>query len=163
MKCLNCDNDALKESGLCPECEKMEMRKINGILYLPALGLILSLILAPFSLFAIVRAMVIHFQQTGFIGYFGLFVVFCQFVSLLMAVFAALTFFSRKKGTRNIMIAYYSINFVVICCMTLLPAHLFNMALDRNDIAALISAIIGVVGWIPYFIFSKRVPVVFSK
>ncbi|ATA26197.1 hypothetical protein BIY26_04560 [Brenneria goodwinii] len=91
MKCLNCDNDALKESGLCLECEKMEMRKINGILYLPALGLILSLILAPFSLFSIVRAMVIHFQQTGFIGYFGLFVVFCQFVSLLMALFAALT------------------------------------------------------------------------
>ncbi|BES83738.1 hypothetical protein PEC302107_07460 [Pectobacterium araliae] len=58
MKCLNCDNEAQKESGLCTGCEGKEQQKINGILYLLALGIILSAVVfslvvwVPYFLFS---------------------------------------------------------------------------------------------------------------
>lgn len=65
MTCLNCDNEALKESGLCLECEKIESNKINGILYLPALGLISTLIPTPYSFYIMVDIMIKNFQNMG--------------------------------------------------------------------------------------------------
>ncbi|MCW1834314.1 hypothetical protein OLZ33_20245 [Pantoea ananatis] len=45
MECIECRLvEANKESGLCNDCEEVEQRKINGLLYLPALGLVLGLI-----------------------------------------------------------------------------------------------------------------------
>ena len=38
MKCIECNrSEENKESGLCDACEKIELGKINGLLYLPAM------------------------------------------------------------------------------------------------------------------------------
>ncbi|GKW16205.1 hypothetical protein PEC301937_21540 [Pectobacterium carotovorum subsp. carotovorum] len=163
MKCLHCDNDARKESGLCSECEAQEQQKINGILYLPALGIILSLIIAPFSLYEIINAMVIHFKNTGFLGYYALALVFFLIAMFALEIFAAISFFQRKKRTRNVMVAYYLFSALLVGYMTLLPVYLFNVKLDIGDICAIASSVFGIVVWIPYFLLSKRVPLVFSR
>ncbi|KGA45522.1 hypothetical protein DJ58_1151 [Yersinia frederiksenii ATCC 33641] len=80
-----------------------------------------------------------------------------------MAVIAALAFFRRKKITKKLMITYYIVNFITTAGMTVLPAALFNLSLDSNDIRTISSAIVGIFAWIPYFILSKRIPVVFHK
>lgn len=163
MKCLNCDNDARKESGLCATCEEQEQQKINGILYLPALGIILSIVTTPFSLYEIINAMVIHFRNTGFLGYYALALVFFLCAMFALEVFTAMTFFRRKKRTRNVMVAYYFISALLVGYMTVLPAYLFNAKLDTGDIRAISSAVFGIAVWIPYFLFSKRIPLVFSR
>lgn len=163
MKCLNCDNDACKESGLCPACEEQEQQKINGILYLPALGIILSVITTPFSLYEIINAMVIHFKNTGFLGYYALALVFFLLAMFALEVFVAITFFQRKKRTRNVMVIYYLISALLVGYMTLLPAYLFNAKLDTGDIRAIVSSVFGIAVWIPYFLFSKRIPLVFNR
>lgn len=163
MKCLNCDNDARKESGLCSACEEKEQQKINGILYLPALGIILSVIMTPFSLYELISVVLTNFKNTGFISYYSLFAVSCLIVSLGISIFTALTFFRRKKRTKMMMVAYYAINAVVACCLTLLPSLLFNIALDGNAFSILSAVAFSIVVWIPYFLFSKRIPLVFSR
>lgn len=163
MKCLNCDNDARKESGLCATCEEQEQQKINGILYLPALGIILSIVTTPFSLYEIINAMVIHFRNTGFLGYYALALVFFLCAMFALEIFTAMTFFRRKKRTRNVMVAYYLISALLVGYMTVLPAYLFNAKLDTGDIRAISSAVFGIAVWIPYFLFSKRIPLVFSR
>ncbi|GKW36381.1 DUF2569 domain-containing protein [Pectobacterium carotovorum] len=163
MKCLNCDNDARKESGLCSACEEQEQQKINGILYLPALGIILSVITTPFSLYDIINSMIIHFKNTGFLGYYALALVFFLFAMFALEIFAAISFFQRKKRTRNVMVAYYLFSALLVGYMTLLPAYLFNVKLDIGDIRAIASSVFGIVVWIPYFLLSKRVPLVFSR
>ncbi|ACX86873.1 DUF2569 domain-containing protein [Pectobacterium parmentieri] len=163
MKCLNCENDAQKESGLCTDCEREEQQKINGILYLPALGIILSVIMAPFSLYELVSAVLAHFKKTGFVSYYSLFAIFCVIVLLGMSIFTALTFFRRKRRTKVVMVAYYVINAVIVYCLTLLPSQLFGVALDDNAFSMLAAIVFSIVVWIPYFLFSKRIPLVFSR
>ncbi|GKW12364.1 MULTISPECIES: DUF2569 domain-containing protein [Pectobacterium] len=163
MKCLNCENDAQKESGLCTACEGKEQQKINGILYLPALGIILSVIMAPFSLYELVSVVLAHFKKTGFVSYYSLFAIFCVIALFGMSIFTALTFFRRKRRTKVVMVAYYVINAVCVCCLTLLPSLLFGVALDDNALSMLSGVVVGIIVWIPYFLFSKRVPQVFSR
>ncbi|EKN6046734.1 DUF2569 family protein [Yersinia enterocolitica] len=47
--------------------------------------------------------------------------------------------------------------------LTVLPAVLFNLSLESNDISAISSAIVGILAWTPYFLLSKRIPIVFHK
>ncbi|AOR64086.1 DUF2569 domain-containing protein [Pectobacterium wasabiae] len=163
MKCLNCENEAQKESGLCTDCEGKEQQKINGILYLPALGIILSVIMAPFSLYELGSVVLAHFKRTGFVSYYSLLALFCVIVLFGMSIFTALTFFRRKRRTKVVMVAYYVINAVCVCCLTLLPSLLFGVALDDNAFSMLAAIVFSIVVWIPYFLFSKRIPVVFSR
>lgn len=163
MTCLNCDNEALKESGLCLECEEIESRKINGILYLPALGLIVTLILTPYSFYIMANMMFSNFQQYGIITSYGIFILACVLIYFVMATIAAQAFFRRKRITKKLMIAYYAVNFITAACMTVLPAVLFNLSLESSDISAISSAIVGILAWTPYFLLSKRIPVVFHK
>ncbi|MEQ4692726.1 hypothetical protein [Providencia manganoxydans] len=59
MNCNECNLvEANKASGLCDRCEQIEMTKINDVLYLPALGLIISLLVIPWELY--------HFTQVIF-------------------------------------------------------------------------------------------------
>ena len=163
MTCLNCDNEALKESGLCLECEEIESRKINGILYLPALGLIVTLILTPYSFYILANMMFSNFQQYGIITSYGIFMLACVLIYFVMAAIAAQAFFRRKKITKKLMVAYYAVNFITTACMTVLPAVLFNLSLASHDISAISSAIVGIFAWTPYFLLSKRIPVVFHQ
>ena len=80
-----------------------------------------------------------------------------------MATIAAQAFFRRKKTTKKLMIAYYAVNFITTACMAVLPAVLFNISLANNDISAIFSVTVGILAWTPYFLLSKRIPVVFHK
>ncbi|MBP2851352.1 DUF2569 domain-containing protein [Dickeya oryzae] len=162
MKCLNCDNDARKESGLCWDCEDKEQQKINGILFLPALGIVLSVMSTPFSLYDIISSVIIHFKKTGFLGYYALGLILFLLVMFALEVFTALSFFLRKKRTRNVMIIYYLMSALLACYMVLLPAYLSNTKFSTSEIRMLVSALIGITVWIPYFLFSKRIPLVFN-
>lgn len=72
-------------------------------------------------------------------------------------------FFRRKKSTRRIMTVYYVTGFMVALYLTVLPNALFNMKLDQGDILLLVSGVFGFLIWVPYFIFSRRINLVFSN
>lgn len=61
------------------------------------------------------------------------------------------------------MITYYIVNFITTAGMIVLPAALFNLSLDSNDISIMSSVIVGILAWIPNFLLSKRIPIVFHK
>ncbi|EOD4075940.1 TPA: DUF2569 family protein [Yersinia enterocolitica] len=87
----------------------------------------------------------------------------CVLIYFVMAAIAAQAFFRRKRITKKLMAAYYAVNFITTACMTVLPAALFNLSLECSDISAISSAIVGILAWTPYFLLSKRIPVVFHK
>ncbi|CNI62886.1 Uncharacterised protein [Yersinia frederiksenii] len=100
MKCLNCDIEVIKESGLCLSCENIENienKKINGIIYLPVLGLIVTLVLTPSSIFTLASMMVSYFQNTGIITYYGIFAFLCVLICYFMAVIAVQAFLEERK------------------------------------------------------------------
>ena len=70
MECIKCKmSEANKESGLCDACENEELSKINGLLYLPALGLILGVIGSTIELYSFTITAFNYFNETGFLSY----------------------------------------------------------------------------------------------
>ncbi len=73
MECIKCkDLEANKESGLCDACENEELSKINGLLYLPALGLILGVISSTIELYSFTITAFNYFSRTGFLSYYAM-------------------------------------------------------------------------------------------
>lgn len=164
MSCINCAAAASnKESGLCDDCEKTEQQKINGLLYLPALGLVLGLIGEVLSLFSYAGMIFTHYKNSGIVTYYSAGILLFSLAGLLLTLLACWFFFRRKKKTRSVMITLYLFNLICALYFTLLPQKLFHIPLGKDDIRLLAGAIITVVIWVPYFIFSKRVPQVFSR
>ncbi len=56
MLCIKCQEaEENKESGFCDNCEKKEEGRINGLLYLPALGLIIGFLRCCIMIFVLFR------------------------------------------------------------------------------------------------------------
>lgn len=110
-----------------------------------------------------VDIMITNIQKYGVITFYSALILTCYLIYFLMATIAAQAFFRRKKTTKKLMIAYYAVNFITTACMAVLPAVLFNISLANNDISAIFSVTVGILAWTPYFLLSKRIPVVFHK
>lgn len=164
MLCIKCnENEGNKESGFCNGCENLERGKINGLLYLPALGLIVTFINHLFSTWSLSRQAWGMYRQMGMLTGFGLTVLLLSIMGLLVTSFAAMFFFRRSKRTRIAMPGYYLFNLAYACYLALMPLQLYGMPLGQEAIRLLSSGIIGVVLWIPYFLFSRRIPEVFNR
>lgn len=164
MECIKCKIvEANKGSGLCYVCENDELSKINGLLYLPALGLILGIIYSTIDVYSFTISVLEYFNKTGFLSYYAMGAFAFLICGFLVSLYAAWLFFRRKKGTRKAMIAYYTTGLVIALYFTVLPAILFNAQPGSDDARVLVSGIFGAVIWIPYFIFSKRINTVFCR
>ncbi|HIF3107565.1 TPA: DUF2569 domain-containing protein [Salmonella enterica] len=164
MKCIKCEIlEANKESGLCDVCENEELSNINGILYLPALGLIWGVIGSAIELYSFTMTAFNYFNETGFLSYYAMGAFAFLICGFLVSLYATWLFFRRKKGTRKAMIAYYATGVIIALYLTVLPAILFDVQQNSDNIRLLASGILGIVIWIPYFIFSKRINIVFCR
>lgn len=164
MKCIQCnDREANKDSGLCDACERVESKKINGILYLPALGIIFNLVSTPFSIDALLTAIIEFYKSSNIITWFSIIGVVIVFIYLVVLIMTAWCFFGRKKVIRKIIIPYYSMGLITALYFTVLPSVMYSIQIDQGDVRTLISGMIGVFVWIPYFIFSKRINSVFCN
>ncbi|WP_197089865.1 DUF2569 family protein [Yersinia rohdei] len=84
-------------------------------------------------------------------------------INIVITLSAACFFFRRKMKTRKKMIIYYIFGLFYALIVVVFPALYYEATPTKTDIRTLVSSIIGVVVWIPYFLLSKRVPVVFSR
>ncbi|OAT75885.1 hypothetical protein A9B99_13830 [Mangrovibacter phragmitis] len=164
MKCIQCNGlESNKESGLCDSCEQKELRKINGLLYLPALGLISGCTLGLFDLYTYIDAVVSYFRKTGFISYYAMGAVAFLLAGYVISLGASWFFFRCKSGIRKIMVINYVIRLLSALYLTVLPILWFQAPFDSYGMRALTGAAVGVLVWIPYFLFSKRIDTVFCK
>ncbi|URQ62211.1 DUF2569 domain-containing protein [Pantoea alhagi] len=164
MECTKCQtSEANKESGLCDGCEQEEMCKINGLLYLPALGLILGIIGGGMELYGFTITIFNYFNETGFLSYYAMGAFALLISGFLVSIFAAWSFFKRKKGTRKAMIIYYTAGLIIALYVAVLPAIIFDVNPGSESIRLLIGGISGMVIWVPYFLFSKRIDMVFCR
>lgn len=164
MSCLHCETHRVNpKSGLCDRCENKEKEKITGWLYLPVLGLILSLIFIPFNLYHYSNVIITHFNETALISYYAMTLIVTLFAMYIVTVIASWFFLRRVRAARNMMIAYYLSGLVLSLIFTVVPKVLYSVALEYLDIGILAGSIIGTIIWVPYFVFSRRVKQVFVR
>ncbi|EOW6742069.1 DUF2569 domain-containing protein [Cronobacter dublinensis] len=164
MKCIQCnENEPNKASGLCDACEETEACKINGLLYLPAAGLIFSLIFLPVELFDLVSAISAYFSRSGIITWYAAGAAALLLVLIGITAYASWQFFQRKRQTRRAMVTYYLAGVVSALWFAVLPVSLFGATWDNASIRSVLTAVIGVTCWLPYFLKSPRIGQVFVR
>jgi hypothetical protein len=164
MQCISCnEHEANKDSGLCNQCESQEENKINGLLYLPAAGLAINMLMSPYAAWTYFSAIIGFLQQgMGITGY-GIGGVVMMIIELLLTFFTGWCFFKRKKGIRKVIIPYYLFGLAYVFYFLLLQTWLFDTRLDTADIRNLLTPLVAALIWIPYFLKSKRINRVFCQ
>ncbi|WP_145551673.1 DUF2569 domain-containing protein [Yersinia intermedia] len=164
MLCNTCIlEEENKESGLCTNCENKEAKKINGILYLPALGLIGNMVSGFLSLYVVFSLFISTYNSSGEVTVYGVCLLSVLMINIIITLSAAWFFFRRHMKTKKVMIVYYIFGLFYALVVVVFPVIYYEAIPTKTDIRTLVGSIIGVVAWIPYFLLSKRVPVVFSR
>src|SRR5476649_1243620 len=105
MECIKCGYEkSNKESGLCDRCEELEKANINGVLYLPAMGLIISVIRSSLELYNYFVSILRFYHVNNTVPPIPLIILMAYIISTLICFFAAESFFQRKKRAPKIMI-----------------------------------------------------------
>ncbi|WP_419962841.1 DUF2569 domain-containing protein [Pantoea vagans] len=158
MLCMKCQKaEGNKETAFCDRCEKSDEGRINGLLYLPALGLIISFFTALYNSFSIASLITVTCQKQGAVNGFSILILVLSIIHIPVTAVACWFFFRRKVKTRYVMITYYLYGLVFAIFCTLYPALVFHLNLTQPDITALTRAFTSCVIWVPYFIFSIRI------
>ncbi|WP_241592661.1 DUF2569 domain-containing protein [Rosenbergiella epipactidis] len=164
MKCIECNrSEENKESGLCDACEKIELGKINGLLYLPAMGLVLGTCWGAIELYSFILSIFSYFNKTNFLSYYAIAALVFMIGRLLISIYATWSFFRCKKSAPKVMIIYYVIGLIIALYFTVFRVIISSEQYDMKDIVILLNGIFGVVIWIPYFLLSKRINIVFCR
>lgn len=162
MLCIKCQEaEENKESGFCDNCEKKEEGRINGLLYLPALGLIISFFTMLYNDFCIVSLIANTYQKQGVVNSFSVLLLALSIINAPVTVLACWFFFRKKVKTRYVMIMYYLYGLIFASFCTLYPALVFHVNITQPAINMLARALISCLIWVPYFIFSSRINKVF--
>jgi len=164
MKCINCnEREANKESGWYHECEQLEVHKINGVLYLPALGLIITAFLSIFGAYQLVQVVTYYAENTQGVPAFYLGAIVLQLVYIIITLVACWFFFNKKKATKWVMISYYIFALIVTLYFTVFIAIIYGAKLTNTDYQQILMSTFSAALWIGYFIKSDRIPQVFTR
>lgn len=163
-QCLQCDKDVPVNTEYCGDCERKMFSKIGGMLYLPATGLVISLIVAGLSVFQTSRILlnnfttfptainvVLCFELIGFI------------LILLLTVFTALHFFTRRKTLPRLYISLILFNLMFCLIDMYLGYRYLDVNIDYEAARPAIRGIISACIWVPYFLVSERVKKTFIR
>lgn len=159
VKCMECENEVIRGSDYCDQCEQKMFKKIGGWLWLPALGLVASLISYVVSF---LKTLKILFDGSSSLLptnvvlsiWFELF----SFAALfLLTIYVSSLFIRKKCALPRWYIALIIIPILYSVVDLIIAAHVLKMKIDYDDARTLVRSIVSACIWIPYFLISVRV------
>lgn len=157
MECLNCKSDALRGSDYCEACEKKELGKIGGWLYLPAISLILSIILYSMNGF---RSLELYLDARHVLGNLAnpvLLNTVLVFALVLFGIYVGSLFFRKRKALPNVYILWIIFSLLYAAGDLAIAYYALGLEVTSKDYSKLGRGIISACIWIPYFLVSVRV------
>lgn len=143
-----------------------ELKGIGGWLILPALGIVFSIFILPFSVY-MQNIEVIEYwdkltniQSEFYIPLFKELIYFEMLGNIILyatLLFLCYVFFTQKKLTIKVYIFFQLFSFVFIVIDIMLAMTLLDVEIDSSDIRDITRGLIGCAIWIPYFLVSIRV------
>ena len=145
---------------------RQELTGIGGWLILPMLGIVLSLIILPFSIYE-QNVQVIEYwieltdpQSSSFIPLFKELIYFEVLGNVILyatLLFLSYVFFTKKKLTIKFYIFFQIFSLVLTVTDIILASILLDLEVESSDIKDIFRALIACAIWIPYFLVSRRV------
>ncbi|WP_145569429.1 DUF2569 family protein, partial [Yersinia mollaretii] len=115
------------------------------------------------SLYVVFSLFISTYSDSGEVTVYGVCLLSVLIINIVITLSAAWFFFRRHMKTKKVMIVYYIFGVFYALTVVVFPVVYYEVTPTQTDIRTLVGSIIGVVAWIPYFLLSKRVPVVFSR
>ncbi|WP_447876151.1 DUF2569 domain-containing protein [Serratia fonticola] len=163
MKCMNCEAEVVRGSDYCDACEKKELGKIGGFLYLPALGIILSVISSIYGLLSSIKSYHSVTAITSALYPFIIFQIIWFAILLALSVYITGIFFGKKKKTPFYYILLISFNLMFVISNVAISHYQYGVAVDSDMLTSMARTLIGACIWIPYFLVSVRVKRTFVR
>ncbi|HHQ6631264.1 TPA: DUF2569 domain-containing protein [Serratia fonticola] len=163
MKCMNCDAEVVRGSDFCEACEQKELGKIGGFLYLPALGIILSVISSIYGLLSSIKS---YHSVTGITSALYPFIIYqiiCFAILLALSVYITGVFFGKKKKAPFYYILLISLNLIFVISNVAISHYQYGVEVDSDMWTSMARTLIGACIWIPYFLVSVRVKRTFVR
>lgn len=162
--CIQCDEQALEGGDYCAKCEEKAFKKIGGWLYLPALGLLATLLVNAFSIIVTLRLLldnagqlpgvlqgVLYFELSAFAGLF------------LLALYVSSLFVRKKRQLPKSYIALLVAGIAILGIDAWLGYRYLDIPLSYDTVSPIVRSVIGACIWIPYFLVSVRVKRTFVR
>ncbi|NIF30593.1 DUF2569 domain-containing protein [Enterobacter sp. Cy-643] len=155
--------EADNRSGSGITCGAGQGGKIDGWLYVAALWLLVNLVCVPYALYLFVATELRNSRLDGIYHFYLLMGIVVLVIGLMLTLATSWCFFTRRKGIREIIIPQFIYNVVYLFCLLWIPAGLFGIDIPARAIVDIGYAVAGIILGIPYFLFSKRINVVFCR
>uniref|UniRef100_UPI001F4BE739 DUF2569 family protein n=1 Tax=Yersinia frederiksenii TaxID=29484 RepID=UPI001F4BE739 len=114
--------------------------------------------------YGVVRIFLFKFINEQPIAYlFAIFIIISGLVYIILLYIATICFFKKKKSTKKAMITYYTWSFLFNGSVIMFSWFYLGLKVEITEIGLLISICAGFFVCVPYFLLSKRIPIVFYK
>ncbi|HEY1845241.1 MAG TPA: DUF2569 domain-containing protein [Buttiauxella sp.] len=157
MKCITCENEALTDSDSCGPCERKELSKIGGLLWLPAFGLVAGLIMYLVSITNIVNVLGLIRQNAPQIMPLIIFELVGQIILAMLGAWTIFLFFKRRRRTIPTYITLLLLIAAYRLADTWIAIEHFGIGPHITNYGQIMPAIVGALIWVPYFLRSVRV------
>lgn len=161
--CINCDSPAQKYSDYCVDCEGKELSKIGGFLYMPAIGVVISIFTFLFSSYRTVMVLSSSYSFIGGLKPLVYFEAISLFLLFLLSFYTAVLFFKKNKKTPRYYILLLLSGLIYALVDTLWSHHGYNIELTKDDYSRIFRTLVSCCIWVPYFIVSVRVKRTFVR
>lgn len=138
--------------------------KIDGFLWFPAAGLILSCLAGAFNAYAVVVILWLFlFSDSHDAGLAVAFLTVPSIIYLALLITACWHFFRKKARTPTAMIVYYVGNFIINAGTVMVTWIYVGASLELPELLWLLTSSFSLIVLVPYFIYSRRIPIVFCR
>ncbi|CAM3264046.1 hypothetical protein SB6411_04334 [Klebsiella spallanzanii] len=156
--CICCDTEVRRGDDFCPACEKRELGKIGGWLYIPLLGLLISVAMTILNLMTALELVFAGISWT--ILWFEL---FAMIVLLGLLGYTAWLFLRKKRQLRWVYIILIAYSLVFSILDAFLVNYLYGVAVPSDAMIRIFRNLVTAAVWIPYFLVSVRVKLTFVR
>lgn len=133
-------------------------KNIDGFLYLPAAGLIISCVTGTINAFGVIVLLLSKiYNHDPVSAWFSSIMLISCLLYLGTLYTATYLFFRKKRKAKYFMVFYYVINIVVNAPVILYAWIWLEIDIEVKELGIMLSLMFDIIVLIPYFLFSKRV------
>ncbi|MBF7995944.1 DUF2569 domain-containing protein [Rahnella laticis] len=161
--CKLCNEPVTYHTKYCNTCENKSLSKINGLLYIPAINVILYPLIIFISLCNPLSLIILPEYTFEFTSeYFGVtFEIIGTILLFALSCYTLKVFFTKKKNAPRFFIIMLIASLAYDVVDIIWVSDLLNIPPETEDIVSLFKSGVFSLVWISYFLLSGKVKKVF--